>query len=153
MPPSKARKSEEMAPSGCSAGTPLFTVVAAVIKRNGRILICQRRKEDSFPLKWEFPVGKVRACEAPDEALRRELKEELGVTAAIGREIHRARHRYPEHEREIELIFYEAELGSAAAQNLAFEQMVWELPEKLCEYDFLAADRELVLCLAKARRD
>ncbi len=83
---------------------PLFTVVAAVIQHGGRVLICQRRKGDTFGLKWEFPGGKVSPGESPAAALARELEEELGVRARIGPEIGRTRHKYTEHARAIELL-------------------------------------------------
>jgi 8-oxo-dGTP diphosphatase len=128
---------------------PLFIVVAAVIRHGGRVLICQRRKDDTFGLKWEFPGGKVKEGESPAAALARELKEELGVKARIGAEIYRTRHKYSEHAQEIELLFFTAGLESVDVQNLAFERMVWEEPARLPTYDFLAADREIVERLAK----
>ena len=128
---------------------PLFTVVAAIIQRGGRVLICQRRKDDTFGMKWEFPGGKVKEGESPAAALARELEEELGVRAHIGAEIGRTRHKYSEHARPIELLFFTAELGSAIIQNLAFERIVWEEPGRLPSYDFLEADRGIVERLAK----
>ena len=128
---------------------PLFTVVAAIIQHEGRVLICQRRKGDTFGLKWEFPGGKVHDGESPAAALARELEEELGVRARIGAEIGRTRHKYSEHARAIELQFFAAQLESMDVRNLAFEQIVWEEPEKLTAYDFLAADRKIVEQLAK----
>jgi len=128
---------------------PLFTVVAAIIQHGGRVLICQRRKDDTFGLKWEFPGGKIHAGESPAAALARELEEELGVRAQIGAEICRTRHKYSEHAREIELLFFTAELENRAVQNLAFERIIWEEAARLLTYDFLAADRRIVERLAK----
>jgi 8-oxo-dGTP diphosphatase len=125
-----------------------LVVVAAVIESGGRILACQRRKSDAFGLKWEFPGGKVQHGEEPAEALARELKEELGVEAAIGDEVFRTRHRYAELAREIELIFFAARANEKEMRNLAFENMRWVRPEKLVELDFLPADREFVAKLA-----
>jgi 8-oxo-dGTP diphosphatase len=130
---------------------PLFTVVAAIIEHDGRILICQRRKRDSFPLKWEFPGGKVIPGETPAAALARELEEELGVRAQVGAEISRVRHKYSEHAREIELLFFAARLESTEVQNLAFEKTVWEVASRLAAYDFLDADRGIVERLAKGK--
>ena len=62
-------------------------VVAAVIERDGRILIGQRKSTDPHPLKWEFPGGKVEPQETPEHALIRELAEELGIQATIGAEL------------------------------------------------------------------
>ncbi|HMD32707.1 MAG TPA: (deoxy)nucleoside triphosphate pyrophosphohydrolase [Candidatus Acidoferrales bacterium] len=124
-------------------------VVAAVVERDGRILICQRRRGDRFELLWEFPGGKVKPGETLEEALRRELREELDVAAGIGAEIYRARHRYAQLDRELELVFFSATVGAEAPANLAFEQIVWAEPGSLTDYEFLPADRELVATLAK----
>ena len=121
-----------------------LVVVAAVIESHGRILACQRRKNDAFGLKWEFPGGKVQPGEQPAQALARELKEELGVEAAIGEEVYRTRHRYAEMAREIELIFFAAQANEKDMRNLAFEEMRWIRPEDLADLDFLPADREFV---------
>ena len=125
-------------------------VVAAVIEQNGRILICQRRRGDRFELQWEFPGGKVQAGETPQQALVRELREELNVSAKIGEEIYRTRHLYPEFDRELELLFFAATLGPEPPRNLAFEQIVWAERTRLADYDFLPADRELVALLSRS---
>jgi 8-oxo-dGTP diphosphatase len=128
-----------------------ITVVAAVIERDSRFLICQRRRGDRFEFLWEFPGGKVQPGETPEQALMRELREELGVSARLGVEIYRTRHRYPELARELELIFFSANLGPEPLSNLAFEQVVWAERASLPEYDFLPADRELIARLATGK--
>lgn len=128
---------------------PLFTVVAAIIRHDGRVLICQRRKDDTFGMKWEFPGGKVKHGETPESALARELQEELGVRAQIGPEIARTRHKYTEHARPIELLFFTARIENVEVRNLAFERIVWEEAALLPAYDFLAADRAIVERLVK----
>jgi 8-oxo-dGTP diphosphatase len=125
-----------------------MVVVAAVVIQDGRILVCQRRRKDSFPLKWEFPGGKVKQGESPETALARELREELGVGAKIGQEISRARHKYAQMRDEIELIFFRASLEDSAIENRVFEQIEWAKPEELPAKDFLDADRELIERLA-----
>src|SRR6476646_12194107 len=70
-------------------------VVAALIWKNGKILICQRTRHQAMPLKWEFPGGKIEEGEQPRDALRRELEEELGISAEIGDEVARIVHTYP----------------------------------------------------------
>jgi 8-oxo-dGTP diphosphatase len=72
-------------------------VVAALIWKEGKILICQRTRHQVMPLKWEFPGGKIEEGEQPRDALRRELDEELGISAVIGDEVARIRHVYPNH--------------------------------------------------------
>src|ERR1700734_2448152 len=70
-------------------------VVAAVIEQNGKLLVCQRTRHQTMPLKWEFPGGKIEEGEQPRDALRRELEEELGINATIGDEAARIQHAYP----------------------------------------------------------
>ena len=128
---------------------PELAVVAALILRDSKILVCQRRRDDSHALQWEFPGGKVEPGELPQEALARELREELGIEAAIGRELFRTRHRYRESGQALELIFFQANVDrSATLQNLVFEGFEWADPTALPNYDFLQADEEFVALLA-----
>ena len=128
------------------------TVVAAIIERaDRRLLIGQRRRNDSSPLKWEFPGGKVRDGEAAEAALARELREELGVTLAKSAEIGRVRHHYAGAPEELEIRFFAAALVEGQPQPLCFEQIAWVLPKELGDYDFLAANRELIANLATGR--
>jgi len=127
------------------------TVVAAVIEREDRrLLIGQRRKDDSSPLKWEFPGGKVREGEAAEAALARELQEELGVTLTKCVEMGRVRHQYAGASEELEIRFFAAKVEGEASP-LCFEQIAWVLPKELGDRDFLAANRELVANLATGR--
>lgn len=126
----------------------MITVVAALIEQKGRLLVCQRRRDAAFALRWEFPGGKVRQGETPGVALARELSEELGVAATISREIYRTRHRYAELPEELELLFYRARLDEQPIRNLAFERVEWVEPTELAQLDFLPADRELIRLLA-----
>lgn len=124
-------------------------VVAALIEADGKLLVCQRRRTDSFGLMWEFPGGKLEPGETPPEALARELQEELGVVARIGPEIYRTRHQYSELGEAIDLIFFEATVAPGDIRNQAFETMEWRSPETLRELNFLPADREFVAKLAR----
>jgi 8-oxo-dGTP diphosphatase len=122
----------------------MLTVVAGLIAAEGKFLVCQRRRGDTFELMWEFPGGKLQVGESPAEALARELREELGAGAGVGAEVFRTRHRYAEMSVEIELIFFAVVLEPAAVRNIVFESMEWRAPETLGELNFLPADRELV---------
>lgn len=130
----------------------MITVVAAVIERSDRrMLIGQRRKNDTSPLKWEFPGGKVRDGESPEAALARELQEELGVTMVKSVEIGRARHHYPGTPEELEIRFFAAAIAETDLVPHTFETTAWALPKELGDYDFLAANRELIAQLATGR--
>lgn len=128
------------------------TVVAAVIERSDRrLLIGQRRKHDSSPLKWEFPGGKVRVGESPEAALARELQEELGVTLVKSVELGRVRHQYAGTPDELEIRFFAAAIAEPELQPRTFEQIAWALPKELGNYDFLAANLQLIAQLATGR--
>jgi 8-oxo-dGTP diphosphatase len=115
------------------------TVVAAVIEREGRILIAQRKRTGRHPLKWEFPGGKVESTETPEAALARELQEELGISAQLGAEIGRHEYQY-EGSWPILLMFYRVVEFVGEPKNLNFEQILWVSREQLREYDFLEGD-------------
>jgi len=128
------------------------TVVAAVIERGDRrLLIGQRRREGSLPLKWEFPGGKVRDGEAPEAALARELREELGVTLTKCVEMGSVRHQYEGTADELEIRFFAAAIANGDARPECFQQIAWVLPKELGAYDFLAANRELIANLATGK--
>jgi 8-oxo-dGTP diphosphatase len=130
----------------------MLHVVAAVIERSDRrILIGQRRRADTSPLKWEFPGGKVRARETFEQALSRELREELGVTLTKSVEIASVRHHYAASPEELEIHFFAAQFAERDISPHVFEQIAWVLPKELSNYDFLAANRELIAHLATGR--
>lgn len=125
-------------------------VVAGVIHRDGMLLIGQRMSGDRHALKWEFPGGKVEAGETPKQALVRELREELGIEAVVGAEIARyeqaTRRRSP-----LLLLFHAVDSYIGEPRGVTFEQIRWELPAKLPEYDFLDGDLDFIRRLAQGR--
>ena len=125
-------------------------VVAAVIERDGHILICQRKADQRHPLKWEFPGGKVEAHEQFTAAIVRELEEELGIRAVIGAEIAAYSYAYPG-KPAIHLSFYSVSEFSGEIQNRVFEQVRWEERSRLPQYDFLEGDVEFVGRLASGK--
>ena len=126
----------------------MLQVVAAIVEREGRILIGQRRPEQRHPLKWEFPGGKVEAGESPPQALRRELQEELAIDAMIADEVERYEFRYPGKDA-ILLIFYAVARFSGVPRNCVFEEIRWVAPQELLQFDFLEGDVEFVKRLAR----
>lgn len=127
-------------------------MVAAVIERSDRrLLIGQRRRNDTSPLKWEFPGGKVQNGEEPESALARELREELGAELVKSVELGRVRHKYAETPEELEIRFYAAAIAAMDVIPKTFEKIAWVLPKELGDYDFLAANRELIAQLATGR--
>ena len=122
-------------------------VVAAILVRGDEILICQRTRHQSKPLKWEFPGGKIEFGEQPRDALRRELEEELGIQAEIGDEVERITHTY-EDGGTVELRFYVVRSFAGVLENRIFRDVQWVRRERLPEFDFLEADAPLVKQLA-----
>jgi len=127
------------------------TVVAAVIEREGRILIAQRNAHGHHPLKWEFPGGKVDPGETPEQAVKRELEEELDIQAHIDAEIMRYEFQYTGRSP-ILLIFYRVMDFAGEPRNLQFTQLRWELAERLRDYDFLEGDKEFLRIYARTAR-
>jgi 8-oxo-dGTP diphosphatase len=125
-------------------------VVAGLIVKDGKLLVCQRTRHQTMPLKWEFPGGKIEEGEQPRDALRRELEEELGILATIGDEVRRIRHEYPNGAM-VELRFFVVREFERELENRIFRDMQWAEPKDLAKYDFLEADLTLVTELAAGK--
>jgi 8-oxo-dGTP diphosphatase len=121
-------------------------VVAGLIVRDGRVLICQRSADSKFPLKWEFPGGKVEPGEDPAEALRRELREELAIEVEESKEFARHVHHYKDMPP-VELRFYQVLRYQGEVKNLIFQQVVWAEARNLEQFDFLEGDLPLIKTL------
>lgn len=125
-------------------------VVAALIFKDGKILVCQRTRHQTMPLKWEFPGGKIEEGEQPRDALRRELDEELGIEASVGDEVARIRHQY-KNGSSVELRFFVVNEYQGQLENKIFRDMRWAERSELPSFDFLEADFELVRDLASGK--
>ncbi len=125
----------------------MIKVTAAVIEKDGKILIAKRKKSDRMGGKWEFPGGKLGLGETPEACLKRELKEELNIEAEIGEFICSAKFSYmlvP-----LELLVYKARYVSGEFKALDHDELQWVAPSELEKYDFVKADVTVVRKLLK----
>ena len=125
-------------------------MAAALIVRDGEILIGQRRPDQPMGALWEFPGGKIEAGETAQQALVRELSEELRIEAQVGPRIIRIRHNY-RHGGAVDLQFFVVREFTGEIDNQIYQQVRWVRLEELPGYDFLAADRGLVKDLAAGK--
>jgi 8-oxo-dGTP diphosphatase len=141
-------------PRSSQVAKPLRRVVAALILRGEgvtrEIFICQRRAGQPMGLKWEFPGGKIEPGETSEEALARELSEELDIVATIGDRITTIRHTY-RNGGAIEIEFFLVREFQGEPVNRIFQQMLWSPFANLPTYDFLAADLTLIRDLADGK--
>ena len=121
-------------------------VVIAVVLRAGKVLICQRRKNDPFGGYWEFPGGKREADETPEQSLVRELREELELDVTPIRAFAPIEHDYPS--IRVRLLPYQCECETGEPKPIACEQLAWVQPHQLCEYRFPEANAPLIELIA-----
>ena len=122
-------------------------VTAAVIEKDGKILIAQRRKGATLGGRWEFPGGKIEPGETAEACLKRELKEEFDIECEIGKFIIASQFRYclvP-----IELLAYRVKHICGELKINEHDQIRWVSPSELVSYDFMPADKPIVKLLTK----
>lgn len=125
--------------------TPPIEVVAAVARRDGRLLITRRQAGVHLEGYWEFPGGKVDEGETHAEALEREMREELGVDTLTGALLLETTHHYPE--KSVTLFFYDSTL-LGEPRPLLDQEMRWVQPEELTTLPFPPADEALIALLS-----
>lgn len=142
---------------GNTNGKPIRLVVAALILRQAadeagaiEVLVCQRRPDQPMSLKWEFPGGKIELGESAEQALSRELDEELGINAVIGPRIAQLRHRY-RNGGAIDLQFFTVREFTGEIDNRIFNEIRWSPLSALPALDFLAADLGLIRDLSEGK--
>jgi 8-oxo-dGTP diphosphatase len=117
-------------------------VAAAVIIRDGRVLLTRRGEGQHLAGMWEFPGGKLEAGESPEEALVRECQEECGIEVEVTEILEVTHHRYPE--KEVLLLFYRCELRTGEVRHLQVADHAWVAPRDLDDYPLPPADERVV---------
>jgi len=129
--------------------TPHYDVTAAVLRRNGRILIAQRPLDGMLGGLWEFPGGKRENGESLSECLSREMREELGIDVEVGRQITIVKHAYT-HFR-ITLHAFECRLVSGKPQPLGVAAFKWVRFSELDRYAFATTDRKIIVAIRETK--
>lgn len=138
-----------MADQTTPRGERTVAVAAGIIVSGGRILVTRRHDSGSCAGLWEFPGGKLEPGESPEQALVRELREELGVRVRVASSFRTISHRYPD--RRVILHFLVAKIVAGTPQPLGCADMRWVSPADLAGLEFPPADEELVAELLRCR--
>ncbi len=125
----------------------MIVVVAGLIVRDGKLLIARRPSGKHMAGKWEFPGGKLEKGESPEQALQRELLEELGVRTQTGRVYHVIAHSYPE--KDVLLLFYRSRLLSGEPRAIEEAEVRWISESELRDFDWAEADDPLIERIAQ----
>ncbi|CAI0749189.1 MAG: pyrimidine (deoxy)nucleoside triphosphate diphosphatase [Serratia proteamaculans] len=128
----------------------IIDVVAAIIEKNGKILLAQRDAGSDQAGLWEFPGGKVEAGESQPQALARELEEELGIVASVGSYV--ASNQWQQSERIIRLHAWRVATFSGELQNRCHSDFVWLAPEQAFDYPLAPADVPLLTAYIATQR-
>jgi len=134
-------------------------VAVGIIMKDGQVLACQRRRTARYPLKWEFPGGKIEAGENAPQALVRELREELGIEAIVGKQILHQEWAYPASAEDpgsdgsFRVFYFLVHAFTGDPVNKAFERIRWVSPSGLESMDILEGNRQAVALLVRHARE
>lgn len=126
-------------------------VTAAIIERDSKILIAQRKKGDRLEYKWEFPGGKIEKGESPEACLKRELSEEFGIESAVCKFFCSSKYVYPH--VSVDLLAYNVTYESGDFKLNSHEAINWISIDELSNYDFAEADKPIVMKLKEENHD
>ena len=124
-------------------------VVGGLIVKKNKILICQRSSDNEHPLKWEFPGGKVKKNEKPQQALKRELNEEVKITIEHPIYLCDYMFEYQDLGKKVSLFFFLINEYSGEISNTVHNQLKWIEIKQLSDYDFLEGDHEIIKKILK----
>ena len=134
-------------------------VAVGIIWKDGQVLACQRRRDTRYPLKWEFPGGKIEPDETPEEALARELKEELCINARVGRQFFQQEWIYPagaldpKWDGAFSVLYFLIRSYTGEVVNTTFESIKWVSPGELVSMDILEGNRQAIDLLVKNAKE
>jgi len=120
----------------------MLRVTAAILIKDGRVLIAKRKADDKLANKWEFPGGKIEAGESPEECLRREMREEFQVEVSVGRFFGESKYHYDH--ADIHLLAYLANLERGELTPTSHAEYHWVKFDELGRYEFAPADKPFV---------
>ena len=126
-------------------------VVAALIWREDKFMICQRPAHKARGLLWEFVGGKVEPNETHEQALVRECREELAVTLNVGDVFMDVLHEYPD--LTVHLTLFNATIAEGEPQKLEHNDIKWITPRQIPAYDFCPADEEILKKIQEVRHE
>ena len=119
-------------------------VVAGLILQNNKLLICQRPNFKDHPLKWEFPGGKIKNDETNEEALIREINEELSINILNYEELISYNFNYKDLNKKVFIYFYLVNNFSGKVLNNFHKELKWIEIKDIREYDFLEGDLKII---------
>lgn len=120
----------------------MVEVVAALIWKKDRFMICQRPAHKGNGLLWEFVGGKVEPGETKEKALIRECREELAITVSVGEKFMDVVHQYPD--ALVHLTLFHASIAEGVPHLLEHVDLQWITPEEISNYSFCPADKEIL---------
>jgi mutator protein MutT len=128
----------------------LMEVVAALIWKDDKFLICQRPENKALGLLWEFVGGKVENGETKEQALIRECREELGITLSIGEVFMDVIHEYPDFT--VHMTLFNASIAEGEPQKLEHNDIRWITVHEIPQFDFCPADEKILKRLQHVNR-
>ena len=120
----------------------MIVVAAAVVIRDGRVLLTRRAEGQHLAGMWEFPGGKLEEGESPETAVVRECREECGIDVEVSDILDVTHHRYPD--KDVLLLFYRCDLIAREVQHLQVADHVWVTPDEIGQYPLPPADARVV---------